>query len=181
LDWAALLAVLLFALQGIREGALRQICSLLGWLGGYVSFIAVSQWVGAHWLGARPAVVFAVLRWLVALLAGTAVLAIFQLIGERAGVAAHKSVFGGLDRLGGFIVGIGYGALVVVVMLVVLLLTPWPREAARWATEAHVTQPLLAKTRSILAVDDRIIPGLKGVRHALDRASLRARFAPRHS
>ena len=170
----------MFALQGIREGAIRQASSLLGWICGYVSFIAVSQWVGAHWVGARPAVVFAVLRWLVALLTGFAVLAIFQLIGERWAESVRDSAFGGLDRLAGFFLGILAGAFVLVLVLIGLLLTPWPREAARWATEAHITEPLLSNTRHLLANDDHI-PGLKGVRTALDRASLRARFAPRHS
>ena len=161
---------------------MKQAFSLIGWCCGYVSFIAVSQWVGAHWSGARPAAVFAVLRWLVAMLAGFAVLAVFQLAGERIGESVHKTVLGGLDRLGGFLLGVAFGALVIVVVLVAMLLTPWPREAAGWATNAHLTQPLLTKTRSLLAVDDHDhIPGLKGVRHALDRASLKARLASRHS
>ncbi len=142
--------------------------------------MAVSQWVGAHWSGARPAVVFAVLRWLVALLAGCAVLAVFQIVGERIGEGLHKTLLGPLDRFGGLLVGALSGAFVVVIALVVLLLTPWPREAALWAKEARITPPLLSQTRNILAFDDHI-PGLKGVRHAVDRASLRARFAPRHS
>ena len=67
-------------------------------------------------------------------------------------------------------------------LLVGMLLTPWPREASGWATEARLTQPLLTKTRSLLAVDEHDhIPGMKGVRHALDRASFRARLASRHS
>ena len=161
---------------------MRQAFSLIGWCCGYVSFIAVSQWVGAHWLGARPAAVFAVLRWLVAMLAGFAVLAVFQIVGERIADGVHKTALGALDRIGGFLLGIAVGALVLVVMLVGMLLTPWPREAARWATEARLTQPLLTKTRYLLAVDDHDhIPGMKGVRHALDRASLKARLAPRHS
>ena len=142
--------------------------------------MAMSQWVGAHWLGARPAVVFAALRWLVALLAGFAVLALFQLLGERIGASVHKTVLGWLDRLGGFVFGTVSGALVVIAVLVGMLLTPWPRGAARWATEAHLTEPLLTQTRSILSIDDHI-PGLKGVRHVLERASMRARFASRHS
>jgi len=152
----------------------------VGWLCGYVSFMAVSQWVGAHWSGARPAAVFAVLRWLVAMLSGLAVLAIFQIVGERIGEGVHKTVLGPLDRFGGLLLGALYGAFVVVVALVVMLLTPWPREAARWATDARVTPLLLQQTQHILAFDDHI-PGLQGVRHALDRASSRARLASRHS
>lgn len=182
MDWVALLALLAFALQGIREGAVRQASSLIGWCCGYVSFIAVSQWVGAHWSGARPAAVFAVLRWLVAMLAGFAVLAVFQILGERIADGIHKTALGGLDRIGGLVLGIAFGALVLVLVLVGMLLTPWPREAARWATEARLTQPLLAKSRYLLAVDEHDhIPGMKGVRHALDRASLKAHLAPRHS
>ena len=181
LDWVALLVVLLFALRGFREGIIRQAFGLLGWFCGFMSFMAVSQWVGAHWIGARPVVVFGVLRWLVALLAGFAVVAIFQILGERIGDAAQKSMAVWADRIGGFVFGIGIGLLVVIAVLSGMLLTPWPRSAARWAAEARVTSPLLATAQRLLAVDDRYVPGLKSVRRTLNEASRRARVPSRQS
>lgn len=180
MDWGALLVVLLFALRGFREGVIRQLFTLLGWTCGLVSLIAVSQWVGAHWQGARPSAVFGVLRWLVALLAGFAVVAIFQLIGERIGDAVQKSVVVWLDRLGGLVFGAGLGTAAVVAVLVGMLLTPWPREAARIAAGAHFTRPLLAVTRSLLSVD-RFFPGLSGLRRAVDDAARRSLLPSRQS
>ena len=141
-----------------------------------MSLMAVSQWVGAHWQGARPAVVFGLLRWIVALLAGFAVAAIFELIGERAGEGVRKSPAGPLDRAFGIVMGVVLGAVFLVAVLVGMLLTPWPREAGRAAAEARVTPRLLAGARNILIVD-RYVPGLGGVRRALDEASRRAHLS----
>ena len=181
MDWLAALAILTLALRGLREGIIRQAFSLLGWFGGFWSFIVVSQWVGAHWQGARPAVVFGVLRWLVATLAGFAVLALFQLWGERIGEAVQKSLGAWLDRAGGFVLGAAVGAAVVAAILVAMLITPWPRGAAGVAAEAHITGPLLAGARYLLNVDDRFIPGLGGVRRVLGRSIHRARVLSRQS
>ena len=181
MDWLAALAILIFAARGMREGIVRQVFDLLGWFGGFWSFIVISQWVGAHWQGARPAVVFGVLRWLVATLAGFAVLALFQLWGERIGESVRKSMVGWLDRVGGFVLGAAVGAAVVAAFLVAMLITPWPRQSARVAAAARNTGPLLTGARILLDVDDRFIPGLGGVRHVLGRAIHRARDLSRQS
>ena len=171
---------MLYAVRGFREGFIRQCFSLVGWICGYVSLMAVSQWVGAHWHGARPAVVFGVLRWIVALLAGLAVAAIFELLGERTADGIRKSPAAPLDRLFGIAMGALLGVAFVVAILVGMLRTPWPREAGRLAAEARLTAPLLAGARNILFVD-RFVPGLGGIRRALDEASRRALLSSRQS
>lgn len=110
--------VLAFAVRGSMRGSVSQFFSLAGLLVGLWVAGWVSQWVGSHWEGARPAVVFWLLRWLVALLGGFAVVALFQWWGETLAEAARKSSFDVVDRILGF----GVGALLGVVVTAFLLL-----------------------------------------------------------
>lgn len=181
MDWLAGLVVLLFAWRGIRDGTVRQIFSVLGWCGGIWSLIVVSQWVGAHWLGARPAVVFGALRWLVALLAALAVVALFHLCGEKLGQAVQKSKVVWLDRLGGLVLGTAMGVCFVTAAVVAMLIMPWPRDAARSAAAARVTTPVLFAARWVLLDNERWVPVGDGVRKVLTDASHRARILSRQS
>ena len=181
MDWVAVVAVLLFAIKGIRDGTVRQVFALLGWIGGIGSLIVVSQWVGAHWVGARPAVVFGLLRWLVALMVGLAVSAIFQILGERLAQSTQKSVMSGFDRLGGMVIGFGMGVVFVAVVLVAMLMLPWPPNAARAAASARLTAPVLAASRAVLNDERTDLPATEGVRKLLREASRRAERFSRQS
>ncbi|MEO5617135.1 MAG: CvpA family protein [Candidatus Eisenbacteria bacterium] len=176
MDWAAILMVLIFALRGFHQGIIRQLFDLLGWIGGIWSLVVVSQWVGAHWQGARPAVVFGALGWLVSLLAALAVKALFQWWGERLGRDPEKSGGGFPDRIVGMALGAGIGLALVAALVVGMLLMAWPRDVARAAARAHVTGSLLAGGRTVLNVDDRLIPGAGALRRVLDEAARRARI-----
>ena len=83
LDWALALLVLMFAVRGIFRGSVRQVFAFLGVIGAVWIAMIVSRWVEAHWQGARPAVVFVVLRWVVAGLAALAVASLVTWWGER--------------------------------------------------------------------------------------------------
>src|SRR6267378_851783 len=83
LDWALALLVLMFAVRGIFRGSVRQVFAFLGGIGAVWIAMIVSRWVEAHWQGARPAVVFVVLRWVVAGLAALAVASLVTWWGER--------------------------------------------------------------------------------------------------
>jgi uncharacterized membrane protein required for colicin V production len=168
--------VMVFALRGLRQGILRQIFDLLGWVIGIWSLVVVSQWVGAHWQGARPAVVFGALGWLVSLLAALAVKALFQVWGDRLGDGAEKTRGGLPDRIGGLALGLGIGLALVSALIVGMLLMSRPRGVARAAAEAHITGSLLAGGRTVLNVDDRLIPGAGALRRVLDEAARRARI-----
>lgn len=176
-----MVAVLVFAIHGLRQGTLRQICSLLGMLGGLWSLYAVSQWVGSHWQGARPAVIFWVLRSLVALLAGTAVAALFHWLGESLAEGVKGTGVGWLDRSGGFCFGAGLGACVVIAALVAMLLVPWPRQAAGIAARARVTAPAVAGTGWLFARCERLVPGGDSLLRVLRDAERRLRHAAQHS
>ena len=168
--------VLICALRGWHQGILRQIFDLLGWVGGIWSLVVVSQWVGAHWQGARPAVVFAVLGWLVSLLAALAVKAVFHLMGERLLGGAEKTRGGLPDRIGGLALGAGIGIALVAAVWLGMLLLSWPRGVARTAAKSQMTGTLLAGGRAVLKVDDRLIPGAGALRRVLDEAARRARI-----
>ncbi len=173
--------ITLFALRGLHHGIVRQIFDLLGWLGGIASCLWVSQWVGAHWQGARPAVVFWALGWLVAVLAGLAVKAVFQLWGERIGKGAENTRGGLPDRLGGFALGAGIGVVLVSALLIGLTLATWPRALPRIAADSRLAALAFAGARRVAAVDERWIPGTGTLRRALDEAERRARQHSRRS
>lgn len=173
--------VLTFAARGFFQGTLRQIFDLIGWVLGIGSCLVVSQWVGAYWQDARPAVVFAALGWLVAVLAGLAVKALFQMWGERLGDGAAKSGAGFADRAGGLVIGGVIGAALVSALLVGLLLAPWPRSVARLAARSSLTATFLAGAGTVLNVDDRWIPGAAALKGAVREAARRARELSRQS
>jgi len=181
LDWVAAIVVVMFAVRGLRQGTVRQSFGLLGLLAGIWSLCAFSQWVGAHWQGARPAVVFWVLRWLVAVLAGLAAAALCQWWGEILAEGVKATGLEWLDRAGGFLFGAGIGACVVVAAFVVMLTVPWPREAARMAARSRSVRPALAGTSWLFAKGDRFIPGGEWPLHVLRDADRRLRLAARKS
>jgi hypothetical protein len=99
------------------RGAVTQLAFVIGLVAGLWAASWVSQWVGAHWHGARPAVVFWTLRWLVAVLAGMSLLAVAQWSGERIREALKDGPFGWFDHLLGVAAGAALGALVVALLL----------------------------------------------------------------
>ena len=131
-------------MRGFVRGTVRQVFGCLGVLMGLWAAGWVSQWVGAHWQYARPAVVFWVLRWLVAGLAGLALASLLEWCGERLAGAAKASPFGWIDRLGGLGLGGALGAAVVTLALLALLSLPWPRVPRSWTESSRSAPTLLA-------------------------------------
>ena len=146
------------------------------WVAGWIS-----QWVGMHWQSARPAVVFGVLRWLVAGLGGLAVASLFQWGGELLAGAVHNTPVGAFDRLGGFGVGTLLGAVFAAVLLLVLILGPWPRTVRATAAQARVTPPLMAGSAQACAYCDRYFPGGDWLRRRFLAAQRLSAGAARHS
>ena len=173
--------ILVLAIRGLVQGTIRQVFALLGVVLGFWSLCAVSQWVGSHWQGARPAAVFWALRWLVALMAGLAAASLFQWFGELLSGAVQKSLVGWLDRLGGFLVGAGIGACIAAVALVAMLAIPWPRYAAGWAAQARSTPKVLRGADWAVARIGPFVPGSDGLKGVLQNAERRLQHAARHS
>ncbi|HTO90888.1 MAG TPA: CvpA family protein [Candidatus Sulfotelmatobacter sp.] len=175
MDWTFAIVALVFAIQGARQGTIRQVMTLAGVFGGFGSAWVVSQWVAAHWHGARPAAVFWVLRWVVAILAGCAVASLFTWLGGRLREGIKTTDLGWLDRLGGLVFGAGLGACLSCAALIGLLLTPWPRGMSEEVRKARVTAPLLSGAESLLDHGDRYIPGGSQLHHLLQSAERRER------
>ncbi|MBI5708933.1 MAG: CvpA family protein [Candidatus Eisenbacteria bacterium] len=147
-----------FAIRGFFRGAVVQAMGLLGVAAGLWVAVLVSQWVGAHWQGARPAVVFWVLRWLVALLGGMAVAASFQWIGRRLRDALRAGPVGGLDRAGGVAVGAGLGLVWMTCLVAVALLLPASWGLGAPVARAHLPSPLLRAAARACGVAERYVP-----------------------
>ena len=114
---------MVFAIRGLVRGSIRQVFGVLGFVGGLWVAVMVSRWVGAQWLGARPAVVFWVSRLLVAGIAGLVVAGLFHWCGSLLGRAVQAGPAGWLDRVLGVALGASIGmawALALVLLLVFL-------------------------------------------------------------
>ena len=134
---------MLLAIQGSIRGLLAQILGLTGLLVGIWGGAEIRQWVGAHWLGAQPAVVFWALRWVVTLLAAFAIVSLFHVLAERVRQLTHDSPVGWVDRLGGVLIGACTGLAVasLLVVAVVLWSVPgWMKHAIR---DARASRPLI--------------------------------------
>jgi uncharacterized membrane protein required for colicin V production len=131
----------------------------VGVLAGMWAAAWTSQWVGHHWQGARPAVVFLALRWLVAGLVGFAIVALFQWCGDSLGQAVKGSVVGWLDRLGGFVAGFGIGWVVIVFLVLGLLLLPLPRPWSARVAHAKTAVPLMRAGAHVCAISGEYLPG----------------------
>lgn len=154
-----LVLVLTFAVRGSLRGSVSQFFSLTGLLAGLWVAGWVSQWVGSHWDGARPAVAFWLLRWLVALLGGFAVVALFQWWGETASELVRKGSFATVDRILGFGVGAALGVVVVAFLLLgALRLRPAPG-VDRALSSARLVPAVLRGAVTVSHGSARWLPG----------------------
>ena len=159
MDWLVLVLVLAFAVRGLLSGFTSQVFAVLGIAAGLWTAGLCSQWVEAHWQGAQPAVVFWVLRWLVAAFAALAVAGLFHLVGERLGEAVGSTPVGWFDRPGGFVLGAGMGALVSSFVLLGLLAIPWPGHLADQAARSRTARPMMSGATAACSLAARYVPG----------------------
>lgn len=139
--------------------------------------VRISQWVGAHWLGARPAAVFWVLRWLVAVLAACATMALFRWWAVLVVKALPGSAVRLADRILGVPVGAALGLLVGTALLTIALLVPHAGLVSRWAVGARAAPPLLAGAARACETVERWVPECHGLVRWLHRAERRTRRA----
>ena len=181
MDWTLVVLLLAFTIRGLLRGTVAQVFAFFGLIAGLWAAAAVAGWVEVAWQGARPAIVFQVLRWLVAGLAGLALVSLFQWSGGHVSKAARESPFGWLDRLVGGAVGAAtgllLGALVVLTIVQMPLLAP-----ARGAVVAGVAPRPLLTAAAWAAAGARTLPGgawLDGQFRAAERRL--ARSSSRHA
>lgn len=119
----------------------------------------VSHWVADHWQGARPAVVFLVLRWLVAALAGLSIASLFQLWGEKTGEAVQDGPLGGLDRFVGGAVGMLIGLIVAIALTLVAMRAPGAGFARVAAAQGRTAPVLIRWGEQASARGEAFLPG----------------------
>jgi uncharacterized membrane protein required for colicin V production len=135
------LAVL--TVRGLLRGTIAQVFAFLGLCAGAWVMVAAGGWLGQHWQGARPVAVFFTLRWLVAVLAGLAVAAVFQWCGELAAKAAHDGPLGWVDRVVGGAIGAATGLVLAALVTLAMLQGPVLAAIGRVAEHGLATRPLV--------------------------------------
>lgn len=155
------------------SGFTSQIFQGVGLVAGLWTAGVSSQWVAAHWQGAQPAVVFWILRWLVAVVAGLAMAAFFQWVGARVATALESTPIGWVDRPGGFVLGAGMGAFVASFVLLALLLFPWPGGLAGQAARSRTARPVIAGATFACSLVARYVPGGTWLKERFQAATLR--------
>jgi hypothetical protein len=151
--------VLLFAIRGFLRGTVAQVFVVLGvlcglWLAGFVW-----EWVGEHWRGAHPAVVFWTLRWIVAMLTGLAAASLFQWWGEQLGKAVRESPLGWLDRGGGLVVGAAMGAVVCAFLMLAALMVERPRRPGEEVARMRFAPITMNTAAKACALGEHYLPG----------------------
>jgi hypothetical protein len=161
-----------FALRGLLSGFAMQTFAALGIFAGLWAAGWLSQWLGVHWQGAQPAVVFWVLRGLLLATSVLAVTAAFCWLGDRVGKAIDSTPLAWVNRPAGFFVGAGMGTLVASLLLLVTLLVPWSGGIARTAAQSRTARPMITGAAAFCSITARYVPGsawLKGRFRAAER------------
>jgi uncharacterized membrane protein required for colicin V production len=143
LDCTFLILLVAFTVRGLLRGTIAQVFAFLGLLFGAWALLVVGHWVGLHWSGAKPAAVFAVIRWLVAALAGLAIAAIFQWWGDAVAKAVHEGPFNWFDRAGGGAIGAALGLAVVALAALLMLQGPVLSASGNVALHGRCSRPLV--------------------------------------
>jgi uncharacterized membrane protein required for colicin V production len=151
--------VLLFSLHGFLRGTVAQVFVVLGLFAGVWAGLAVWSWLGGHWTGAQPAMVYVALRWIVAGLAGMGAAAIIQAWGTGLGRAVKSSPVQWLDKSGGLAIGAMVGLGTASLLLMFVLLAPKPRNVTEKIVSARSTAPLMATAAHACSLSAPYLPG----------------------
>jgi uncharacterized membrane protein required for colicin V production len=165
--------VLLFCLYGFLRGAVAQVIGLLGWIAGLWVSLWVAHGLSVYWHAADPALAYRVLRWIVAGLAGLAVVSLFQWLGETLGRMVRSGPAGWVDRGSGLAVGAVLGLITAALLVMATLLVPTPRGVSRSVAEARVTEPLMARASQACSLSAGWMPGATWLTHHFRKAHRR--------
>jgi uncharacterized membrane protein required for colicin V production len=155
-----LIIVVVLAFRGLFRGLLAQALGVVGLLLGLLAGAWITQWVGAHWAGAQPAVIFWTLRWLVAVLAALAVMSLFHVTSDWVCTAVRETPLGGVDRLAGVVAGAVLGLATMSIVLVGALLLPLPSWIHEAAASSRCSRPLIRAGVATCSAA-RALPGSK--------------------
>ncbi len=169
---------MVFAVRGLVRGSVRQSFGILGFVVGLWVAVMVSRWVGAQWLGARPAALFWLARLLVAGIAGLVVAGLFHWCGSLLGMAVQAGPAGWLDRVLGIALGTMIGMAWALALVSLLVLLPERLGTGRLVAEAQTAHALIGMgTRACDTIEARV-PLLHGLGRALHDVERRARTRP---
>jgi uncharacterized membrane protein required for colicin V production len=170
-----------FAIRGLFRGSVRQVFGLLGLVVALWLAVFVSRWVGAQWLGARPAVVYWALRWLVVALAALAVASVFHWWGSLLGKAVQAGPAGWLDRVLGVPLGALIGMMWATALVMLALFAPRLMGVRTAVTQALTAHALVGASARACDVVEPRVPVLHGLGRLLHEAERRARAQSRGS
>jgi uncharacterized membrane protein required for colicin V production len=181
IDVAVAVFVAGFAIRGFFRGSVVQVFAVIGLVAGVVAAGWIARWVGHHWVGARPAAVFWVVRWLVAGLGGVAVASLAGWIGGRLHAALRPGPAAWMDRALGVPIGAATGLATMATLLLVALLMPYPRAIGRSVARARVASALMAGGARTCSLGAHVVPGTLWLGHRFEDAERLARLKSRSS
>ena len=173
-DGLLLVLVLSFAVRGWMRGLLSQLFAVAGVVSGLFVAVWLSEWVGAHWLHARPTLFFGFLKVLIAFLGAVSVVSLFGWLGTLAHDAAREGPLGVLEGPGGLVAGGLLGALAGTGIILLALNTSWPDAVPKAAACARLTEPALAQAAALCARAESYAPGVEWLRREFQKAGRRA-------
>jgi uncharacterized membrane protein required for colicin V production len=151
--------LMVFSIHGLVRGTIAQVFSALGLFAGLWAGLWVSHWLDAAWRGAQPFLVFLVLRWIVALLAGTVVATVFQWCGDSIGRLVKAGPLSWLDRGAGVGVGALFGLVTISMAMMASLLVREPHALSRSVAAARTAEPMMATATEACERSARWLPG----------------------
>lgn len=166
--------VLLFAVRGFLRGTVAQVFAVIGIVFGlWVAGLAYG-WIGDHWRGARPALVFLAMRWLVAGLAGLAIAALMQWWGDRIGQAIREGPLGWLDRAGGLVIGGLVGAILSAFLMLAALTIERPGRPGVEVARMQFVAVTMSTAATACAAGEPWLPGTNWLKERFLAARQRA-------
>jgi membrane protein required for colicin V production len=116
LDYIIIAVVLISAVAGLIQGFLREVCSLVTWVLAVWLAWKLGPLLGPHLGGALSKAPYGL--WAGRALVFIAVLVIGAIIGATVNYFVRLSIFSGLDRLLGFVLGLFRGLVIVGVAVI---------------------------------------------------------------
>jgi membrane protein required for colicin V production len=158
-DYVIMAAILISALVGTARGFLREAIALVSWIVALLLAWHFSDLIEPHLAGVLSAP--EVKPWVARLIILLAVLLVGAVIGAVANQFVRLSIFSGMDRFGGFAIGVLRGFLLLGIFVVLGQLLHLDRE--HWWRDSH-----LMPTGESVANALRFLVGEAGVPHSRD-------------
>ena len=155
LDYIILAIVLISAFAGLIQGFLREACSLVTWVLGVWLAWQLGPLLAPHLGGTLRAAPYGL--WAGRAIVFIAVLVIGAIVGAAVNHFVRLSMFSGLDRFLGFVLGVARG--VVIVGVVIILAQAVKMDGEAWWKKSRLVplaEPVAGGLRAI--VGDRLRP-----------------------